>query len=206
MICIFAKPPVAGQVKTRLGAAIGADAAARLARAFVEDTIESVQTLPWAQAALATTEEVEAGVPVLLQGEGDLGARIERVLRAALERAPMAMAIGADTPALPGRLLESARMALRTADVAIGPAEDGGFYLLALRRCPEGLLRDLPWSSVDTLHATLKRLRVLGLRTTLLDPWFDVDRVEDLERLQTAIDQRTVIAPRTERVLAHLPR
>src|SRR5438067_1122711 len=83
-------------------------------------------------------------------------------------------------PALPGRLLESARMALRTADVAIGPAEDGGFYLLALRRCPEGLLRDLPWSSVDTLHATLKRLRVLGLRTTLLDPWFDVDRVEDL--------------------------
>ena len=198
MICIFAKPPVAGQVKTRLGAAIGTEAAARLARAFVEDTIESVQTLPWAQAALATTEEVEAGVPVLL--------RIERVLRTALERAPMAMAIGADTPALPARLLESARMALRTADVAIGPAEDGGFYLLALRRCPEGLLRDLPWSSVDTLHATLKRLRVLGLRTTLLDPWFDVDRVEDLERLQTAIDQRTVIAPRTERVLAHLPR
>src|SRR5438067_7503707 len=77
MICIFAKPPVAGQVKTRLAAAIGAEAAARLARAFVEDTIESVQTLPWAQAALATTEEVEAGVPVLLQGEGDLGARIE---------------------------------------------------------------------------------------------------------------------------------
>ena len=54
MICIFAKPPVAGQVKTRLGAAIGADAAARLARAFVEDTIESVQTLPWAQAAIRT--------------------------------------------------------------------------------------------------------------------------------------------------------
>jgi hypothetical protein len=205
MICIFAKPPVAGQVKTRLAASIGAGAAARLARAFVEDTIESVQTLPWAQAALATTEEVEAGVPVLLQGEGDLGTRIERVLRTALERAPMAMAIGADAPALPARLLESARMALRTADVAIGPAEDGGFYLLALRRCPEGLLRDLPWSSADTLHAILKRLRVLGLRTTLLDPWFDVDRVEDLDRLRTLIAERAVIAPRTERVLAQLP-
>jgi len=206
MICIFAKPPVAGQVKTRLAAAIGLEAAARLARAFLEDTIESVQTLPWAQAALATTEDVEAGVPVLLQGEGDLGARIERVLAAALERAPAAIAIGADTPALPTRFLESARTALRDADAAIGPAEDGGFYLLALRRCPAGLLGDLPWSSVNTLQATLNRFRVSGLRTWLLDPWFDVDRIEDMERLRTLIAQRMVIAPRTERVLADLPR
>jgi len=206
LICIFAKPPVAGRVKTRLAATLGADAAARLARAFLEDTIESVQAIPWAQPVLATTEPVEADVPVLLQGEGDLGTRIERVLRAALQRAPLAMAIGADAPALPSRLLESARDALREVDVAIGPAEDGGFYLLALRRCPEGLLRDLPWSAADTLHATLERLRVLGLRTALLEPWFDVDRAEDLERLRTLIRQGTLVAPRTEHILASLPR
>lgn len=205
-ICIFAKPPIAGQVKTRLAAALGADAAARLARAFLEDTVESVRALLWAQPALATTVQVEADIPVLLQGEGDLGARIERVLRAALERAPIAVAIGADAPALPARLLESARAALQAADVAIGPAEDGGFYLLALRRCPEGLLADLPWSVPGTLAATVKRLRSWGLRSVLLEPWFDVDRPEDLERLRTLIGQRIVRAPRTERELAALPR
>ena len=206
MICIFAKPPVAGDVKTRLAAVLGADAAARLARAFLEDTIESVQGLAWAQAALATTGAVEADIPVLLQGEGDLGARIERVLTAALQRAPIAMAIGADAPALPSRLLESARTALQDADVAVGPADDGGFYLLALRHFPEGLLRDIPWSSVDTLHATLKRLRALGLRIRLLEPWFDVDRAEDLERLQTLMDQGVLHAPRTALVLKELRR
>lgn len=206
MICIFAKPPVAGDVKTRLAAVLGADAAARLARAFLEDTIESVQALAWAQAALATTGAVEADIPVLLQGEGDLGARIERVLTAALRRAPIAMAIGADAPALPSRLLESARTALQDADVAIGPAEDGGFYLLALRHFPEGLLRDIPWSSVDTLHATLKRLRALGLRIRVLEPWFDVDRADDLERLRTLMDQGVLHAPRTAIVLKELRR
>jgi uncharacterized protein len=206
MICIFAKPPVAGEVKTRLAAVLGVEAAARLARAFLEDTIESVQALSWAQAALASTAAIEADVPVLLQGEGDLGVRIERVLTAALKRAPVAMAIGADTPALPSRLLESARAALQDADVAIGPADDGGFYLLALRHCPEGLLRDLPWSSVDTLHATLKRFRALGVRTRLLEPWFDVDHTEDLERLRALVEQGVLNAPRTALVLRGLRR
>jgi rSAM/selenodomain-associated transferase 1 len=206
MICIFAKPPLAGEVKTRLAAALGADGAARLARAFLDDTVESVRALPWAAPALASTVSVTADVPVLMQGEGDLGERIERVLRAALEQAPIAIAIGADTPALPSRLLESARMALEDADVALGPAEDGGFYLLALRHCPQGLLRDLPWSSVDTLRATLKRLHALGLRTRLLDPWFDVDRAEDLDRLATLIEQGVLRAPRTALVLADLGR
>jgi hypothetical protein len=206
MICIFAKPPVPGEVKTRLAAALGAEAAASLARAFLEDTIESVRSLTWALPALASTVPVRADVPVLLQGEGDLGERIERVLRAALRRAKVAIAIGADAPALPSHLLESARSALEEADVAIGPAEDGGFYLLALRSCPEGLLRDLPWSSVDTLHATVERLRVLGLRTRVLEPWFDVDRVEDLERLSKLLQQGVVRAPRTALVLAGLRR
>jgi rSAM/selenodomain-associated transferase 1 len=206
IICIFAKPAVAGQVKTRLGAALGADVAVQLARAFLEDTLDSVRGLTWAQAALATTAPVDASVPVLLQGEGDLGARIENVLRLALRLAPVAMAIGADAPALPSCLLESARVALQDADVAIGPADDGGFYLLALRRCPEGLLRDLPWSSADTLRATLERLRTFGLRAWVLEPWFDVDRLEDLERLRALIDDGTVRAPRTALILAGLGR
>ncbi len=202
MICIFAKPPVAGQVKTRLAAALGSERAAELARAFLDDTISAVQALPWAQPALATTEIVESGLPLLLQGEGDLGERIERVLRAALQVAPPAIAIGADAPALPRRFLEAARAALDRADAVVGPAEDGGFYLLGLRLCPEGLLAGLPWSASDTFTRTVERLRARGLRVEVLERWFDVDRAEDLERLRALLRSGEIDAPRTARLLA----
>jgi uncharacterized protein len=201
VICIFAKPPVAGQVKTRLAAALGPERAAELARAFLDDTIAAVTALPWARAALATTEPVQTALPVLLQGEGDLGARIERVLRTALQRAPLTIAIGSDAPALPARFLEAARAALQDADAVVGPADDGGFYLLGVRVCPEGLLADLPWSSSDTFTRTIERLRARGLRAHVLDPWFDVDRVEDLDRLRAALRSGEIVAPRTARLL-----
>jgi len=202
VICIFAKPPVAGQVKTRLAAALGSERAAELARAFLDDTISAVQALPWAQPALATTEIVESGLPLLLQGEGDLGERIERVLRAALQVAPPAIAIGADAPALPRRFLEAARAALDRADAVVGPAEDGGFYLLGLRLCPEGLLAGLPWSASDTFTRTVERLRARGLRVEVLERWFDVDRAEDLERLRALLRSGEIDAPRTARLLS----
>ncbi len=199
-VCIFAKPPIAGQVKTRLAAALGSEAAAELACAFLDDTLAAVRALGWARVTVASTAPRE-GVETLLQGQGDLGARIERVLRAALADAPFAIAIGADAPALPRRLLEAARDALQRADAVLGPADDGGFYLLGVRRCPEGLLADLPWSRSDTFVRTLARLRERGLRTELIDPWFDVDRVEDLEQLRALIEGGAIDAPRTASVL-----
>jgi rSAM/selenodomain-associated transferase 1 len=202
VICIFAKPPVAGRVKTRLAAALGSERAAALARAFLDDTIATVRALPWAQVALASTEPVPSDLPVLLQGDGDLGERIERVLRAALELAPFAVAIGADAPALPPRLLEAARAALGRADAVIGPADDGGFYLLGLRACPEGLLADLPWSAPDTFARTVGRLRERRGRVEVLEPWFDVDRPEDLEKLRDLLRSGEIVAPRTARLLA----
>ena len=203
VICVFAKPPVAGAVKTRLG--LAPEAAARLAQAFLDDTLASLAALPWAAVALASTAPVAAAVPVLLQGEGDLGARMETVLRAALSSAAAAIAIGADAPALPARLLEAARAALRDHDAVLGPADDGGFYLLALRRCPAGLLADLPWSAADTGARTLSRLRERGLRTAVLEPWFDVDRPEDLARLRVLLQAGALDAPRTRAVLEGLP-
>jgi rSAM/selenodomain-associated transferase 1 len=202
VICIFAKPPVAGRVKTRLAAALGPERAAELARAFLDDTISAVRALPWAQPALATTEIVESDLPLLLQGEGDLGERIERVLRAALQVAPSAIAIGADAPALPRRFLEAARAALDRADAVVGPAEDGGFYLLGLRLCPEGLLAGLPWSASETFTRTVERLWARGLRVEVLERWFDVDRPEDLERLRALLRSGEIDAPRTARLLA----
>jgi hypothetical protein len=204
---MFAKPPRAGHVKTRLAAAIGDAHAAALARAFFEDTWAAASSLPWAKAVLATTEpsaEEWAGAriePVWAQGGGDLGDRLERVLRRALRDTPTALAIGTDTPGLPPMLLSQARSALRDADAVLGPCEDGGFYLLGLRRCPPGLLRDLPWSVAETFARALSRLRERGLRTAVIAPWFDVDRPVDLTCLHALIARGELHAPATARAL-----
>lgn len=199
-VCVFAKPPVAGSVKTRLA---NSEHAARLARAFLVDTCDSLRAIAWIDPILATTGPLapslaqRVGVPIWPQGDGDLGARIERVMIRALGSARGAIAIGADTPGLPRELLDRAGEALTEADAAIGPTDDGGFYLLALRACPVGLLAELPWSRSDTFAMTLGRLRERGLRTRVLDPWFDIDRPADLARLHALLTTRVLVAPET---------
>ncbi len=210
-ICIFAKPPVAGTVKTRLAAEIGAERASQLARAFLVDTCAATRALTWARPVLATSDALapelrtELDMPVWPQGDGDLGARMERVLARALTEAPFAIAFGADSPGLPPRFLEAARTALATADAVIGPADDGGFYVLGLRRCPPGLLAALPWSVPETCVRTIERLRAAGLTVTELAPWFDVDRADDLARLHDLLDTGAIVAPSTRRVLGVPP-
>lgn len=203
--CIFVKPPQPGAVKTRLIPAVGKRGAADLARAFFVDTVRSVSTLAWLNTVVASAPPRRAlpitSAPVWPQGEGDLGARLERVLRRALEEAPYAVALGSDAPGMPTSRLLSARAALRDADAVLGPSDDGGFYLLALTSCPKGLLADLPWSSEHTFARTLARLRERGLRTKVIEPWYDVDRPDDLSRLQKQIESGEVIAPSTADVL-----
>ncbi len=207
-VCIFAKPARPGAVKTRLAPKVGSEGAAALARAFSRDTWSAVCSLPWAQPVLATTDanardwDFARGAEIWLQGDGDLGERLERVLRRALSLTPFVIAIGIDTPGLPHPLLEQARKCLHISDAVLGPCEDGGFYLLGLRRCPPGLLRNLPWSARDTFIRTLARMRNWGFHTKVLPPWFDVDRPSDLRCLQSLLSRGEISAPETERVLA----
>ncbi len=208
-LCVFAKPPRAGEAKTRLAPALGAEGAAALARAFLSDTWELVTRLPWARPVLASTGPWPEGllpspVEVWQQGEGDLGARMERVLRRGLEVCPTAMALGADSPGLPAAHLEAARAALSGADAVFGPSEDGGFYLLALRRLPAGAFADLPWSQPETLERTEARLRSLGLTVARVAPFFDVDVPEDLARLEAELGAGRLHAPSTAAALATL--
>jgi rSAM/selenodomain-associated transferase 1 len=207
-VVVFAKPPRVGEAKTRLAATLGAVTASRLARAFLEDTWRMVSAWPSVTPVLATTDATAAEWPAALrpslwlQGPGDLGARLERVLRRALRRHARAIAIGADTPGLPPSLVESAQHALDRSEAVLGPALDGGFYLIGLRRCPRGLLRGLPWSAADTFARTIERLRASGLDVAVLPPWFDVDEPRDLRRLRRWLDRGRANAPATRRVLA----
>lgn len=205
---MFAKPPVPGQVKTRLIPVLGSNGAARLAAVFLQDTWASVSALPWAKPVLASTGEPKRnGLPdsveVWLQGTGDLGLRLENILRRALGDHPYAIAIGADSPGLPAKFFEQAREALTHVDAVIGPSEDGGFYLLGLRKCPAGLLSGIPWSSPTTCLETIAKLQAAGLTFHILDNWFDVDTAEDLARLNSLIYTNRIQAPLTKVFLEH---
>lgn len=197
--CIFAKPPGAG-AKTRLAAILGARAAEELAGAFLSDTWASITRWGRARPVLATPDvRADHGLPRDAirwpQGEGDLGDRLERVLRRALLQAPWVIALGADSPGLPHDHLDQLVDGLGTAEACVGPAEDGGFWGLALRGCPSGLLRDLPWSAPTTCDALRRRLVERGLSVNEAPPWFDVDHAEDLARFRRHVPRD--LAPRT---------
>ncbi len=210
-LCILVKAPRAGAVKTRLAATIGAEAAAQLAGAFFWDTLALAEQLTSVRVVVALSGDARLfptlrdRVDIWPQGEGDLGARLERNLRRALAESPRALAVGTDSPGLPVALLAQALAALDTRDAVLGPADDGGFYLLGMRKCPEGLLASLPWSTSNTREKTLARLGKRGLTVKLLAPWFDVDHEQDLERLRTLLGAGEIHAPTTCRVLGIRP-
>jgi len=208
-ICVFAKLPVAGQVKTRLIPQLGSDGAADLALALLEDTWTSLAALPWARPILAFTEADPPtslpGAEVWGQGDGDLGARLARMFLRALQDHPCAIAVGSDSPGLPTRIWAEARDALAQSDAVLGPSADGGFYLLGLHRCPADLFSEIPWSVPTTCAVTLQRLKAAGFTVHLLETWFDVDTAADLQTLRSLLGTGRIQAPKTAAFLDTRP-
>lgn len=205
-VCVFARAPRPGEAKTRLARHLGAERAAALAAAFLADVWRVVSGLPWARPVLAATEHAPrdyglGDVETWPQGEGDLGARMERVLLRGLEDAGEVVLIGADLPALPASHLDAAHSLLGAHDVVLGPAEDGGFWLLAARRWAAGALDAVTWSAPTTRAQTATALAHRGLDVAAGVPWFDVDEVKDLERLRCLLRDEPHRAPRTHAVL-----
>ena len=114
------------------------------------------------------------------QAEGDLGERMARAFEEALRDADRACIVGTDVPALRAALVVQALERLESADVVLGPAEDGGYYLMALSRPHPEIFSDVPWSTADVLGTTLERARHAGLRESLLPVLKDVDTAADL--------------------------
>ena len=198
---IHAKPPRAGTAKTRLGARIGHDRAAAFAQAFLVDTLALLRRVEGARVVLVSPEPAEdhgVDAEVWDQGGGDLGQKLERAYRRGLGVADVVIAIGADSPGLPFPHVEALVALANVHPSVLCPAEDGGFWALALRACPEGLLADLPWSQPTTAAATALRLPgvVHGPR------WWDVDELADLERVRTLVPPGD--APATHALLRDL--
>jgi len=203
-VVVMAKHPSPGSVKTRLAAQLGATAACRLYTAFVGDLAERlpIAGLPvwWAiWPPGAPFETLVPGQRCFGQLGRDLGERLEAAMRTCLAAAPLpVIAIGADSPHLePACLSEAADALAGEADVVLGPATDGGYYLIGLREpCPE-LFRGIAWGSSTVFDATLVRARSAGLRVHLLAPTFDVDDVDGLAALRALLARGAVDLPRT---------
>jgi rSAM/selenodomain-associated transferase 1 len=207
-LCILAKVPEAGRVKTRLAEAVGTAVAVRLAQAFLADTVElaslvcrrPVLVLDGDPAHLRLAHPPE----IAKQREGDLGARMEHALGLGLQREPLALVIGTDSPGLPRAHLEQAAEALAAADTVLGPSPDGGFYVIGARRPLLGVLSDIVWSQATTLCATRERLEAADLSVAFAPIFEDVDTLGDLKSLVTRLKAGTLSAPHTLQVLAEL--
>lgn len=208
-VVLFTKPARAGRVKTRLIGALTPDQAAELHAAFLADLLERLQDGPfdlqiaWAvDADEPLPERPSAG----FRQEGvDLGERLYRGLRRVGRDYPLVAAVGSDHPDLPIDRLTEAFVGLTTgADVVLGPAQDGGYYLIAVTQEALGrqLFSGIPWSTERVLEATLEQCRQLGLSVDLLAREADVDTAADLERLAASLALRPDACPRTQHLLA----
>jgi glycosyltransferase A (GT-A) superfamily protein (DUF2064 family) len=182
-----------------------------LAEAFLTDTLAVVTSLTDVRRVLSTPQPFPLSwsprlraFEVWLQGDGDLGARLERISQRALDDgAQGVLALGADSPGLPVEHLQRATKLLADHDAVLGPTTDGGFYLLGLQRCPPGLLKGLPWSKPCTLATTEQRLRERGLTVARTPAYFDVDVPDDVKRLASNLHEDTA-APATHQALRQL--
>ena len=192
-VLLLAKQPTPGLVKTRLAAAVGGAAAARLAEAFLRDTLAQLAAVRAASRTIFVDPadaaewfaQLDPAARVVAQAAGDLGERIaaafEHAFQAGAERV---IALGMDAPHVPAERYEEALALLATHDVVLGPARDGGYYLIGLSRPTPELFRDIDWSTPCVAAQTRIVAARLGLSLGEVRSDFDVDDAADLERLR----------------------
>ena len=197
-VVIMAKAPRAGHVKTRLCPPLSPDEASALYECFLRDKIAQVRTLAGVTGVIAFTPDdsgplfgqLAPGFRLVAQRGGDLGSRLLHTLETLLgDGHAAAIAVDSDTPTLPTDFLRQAveLLSMAKADVVLGPADDGGYYLIGLRQPWPTLFADMPWSTPDVLPETMRRAEAARLSVACLPPWFDVDTPDDLGRLVTSL-------------------
>jgi rSAM/selenodomain-associated transferase 1 len=211
----FLKHPEPGAVKTRLVPALGAEIAAELYRALAEEVLRATvprrgeyETLVFYDPPGAA-EAMRAWLPgfrLFAQSAGDLGMRMAAAFARAFERGARRVAIvGTDAPAVTRETVAEALATLDEAELVVGPAEDGGYYLLALGEPHPELFEDIAWSSPAVLEETLARAATAGLRVREMERRRDVDSLEDLRaewpRIRTLLEGNPGLRQRVAAVL-----
>jgi rSAM/selenodomain-associated transferase 1 len=213
-LAVFVRPPEQGSVKTRLGEALGAAQAATLYEAFVHDTLDLC-----ARVAAAGRVDIELWATALedprvsawgrrigtvprLQTGGNLGDRMAAAFDEGLRRYERVVIIGSDAPTLPFSLVVAAFNALDDHPISIGPANDGGYYVIGATRDVRPRFDDVRWSTETALEDTLAANQ--AVEVAMLPPWYDVDGPGDLAILRSHLSVHPRAAPATARCLAEL--
>lgn len=204
-IGIICKTPQPGRSKTRLMPLLGAQGAADLAAAFLRDVAGAIEAVPaavgWRGYAVYAPQGSEAELKPLLPEHFGLLCRRDAslgvVLLSAMERFlaeghDCVLLVNADSPTMPPLLLAAALAALRAPGdrVVLGPATDGGYYLIGLKHAHARLFADVPWSTPGVMDATLERTSEIGLPVIQLPLWYDIDDAESMAILIDEIDGR----------------
>jgi rSAM/selenodomain-associated transferase 1 len=193
-VIVFARVPRLGEVKSRLAATLGAEAALEAHRELLAATLATVGACPAVERWLclaggqhgpgAETDLAPAGFRLSWQSEGDLGARMAHALRASVARGVPAVLVGCDCPPLDVRMLEAAFEALEHVDIVFGPTEDGGYALVGVRRDLPMAFADIAWGSSRVMAQTRDRLVRAGVTWRELPALWDVDDEADWKRWQ----------------------
>ena len=194
-LVVMLKVPIAGQVKTRLAAKIGKKDATKLYRCFIHDTFSGISLLKNIDIIAAYAPQnlisrvkrlVPLGVVVIPQKGRDLGERIQNVFSHLFSIGYKKIAIiGADSPDLPTEYIEKSFLLLKgKTRLVIGPAEDGGYYLIAMSSEQKEIFKDIPWGTGTVFKETIEKAKRAGLKSAVLPQWYDVDEINTLKKLR----------------------
>jgi rSAM/selenodomain-associated transferase 1 len=190
---LFAKWPEPGRVKTRLAADTSPTWAAAVAQAFLQDLTDRLSGVAARRILAFSPADVEPLFAELVggrfglvpQAEGDLGRRLSPFMAEQLAAgAASVVVLGSDSPTVPVAYVEQAFTALEQADVVLGPATDGGYYLIGCARWLPSIFDRIAWGGPTVLAETIARLAESSGRLALLPPWYDVDTLDDWRMLR----------------------
>ncbi|HMK43432.1 MAG TPA: TIGR04282 family arsenosugar biosynthesis glycosyltransferase [Dissulfurispiraceae bacterium] len=191
---VFLKYPEPGRVKTRLAVALGAESSAEVYRALAEQVLSQTGPLKrrYERTLFVTPEEgldeFRRWLPnerIVPQRGDSLGERMAAAIGTLLMSSDFAVVIGSDIPDLDESHIISAFDVLASHDLVIGPAEDGGYYLVGMKRLYRPLFEGIAWSSPSVLSETCAKAEALGLSCRLLPELIDIDTVEDYRKWQS---------------------
>jgi len=210
-LLVIAKRPAPGQTKTRLSPPLSGEEAARLYECFLQDMLDIARAVPgvtrlinyWPKQEAAYFRQLAPDFDLIPQMGKRLGERLDNALSHCLSRGfEQAVITTSDSPSLPPPYLKQAFDLLDTADVVLGPCDDGGYYLIGLKQPQPRLLLDVKMSTPTVAADTLALAKEEGLKTALLPTWYDVDTVAGLTRLTDNLNRAAPdVAPHTRKYL-----
>lgn len=189
---VFVKYPEPGNVKTRLAASIGDEKAAAVYRLFAETCLQRFHSVRDTDCIVyCTPAEEKERIAVWLgdenlyriQSNGDLGERLTHGFQECLAQYHKVIALGTDSPDLPVAYVEEALASLEDHDAVVGPCDDGGYYLIGMKREFPFLFEEIEWSTNQVLYQTLMKAKEHQVSFDILPGWYDVDTEDELQKL-----------------------